>query len=179
MAGIKIREELESFYKLKTVLILAFIGTFLLENNVITFLENPALQTLITNRFVSFFSDAGLLGLYGTLIGLLLTAYAMIVAILPLFSTESMARPIFSQINRLFVFTILDGVILLMVFFTGGFGGQFKLPYTSSSGFVDVEIFLFLSLIIGLIFCVMTLSDLFKIIRRGGSRKQADSGKKG
>ncbi len=170
MASIKIHDELESFYKLKTVLILAFIGTFLLENNVITFLEDPSLTTLITNRFVSFFSDPGLLGLYGTLIGLLLTAYAMIVAVLPLFSIESMKKPIFSQINRLFVFTILDGVILLMIFFTGGFAGQFTLPYTNSSFFVDVEIFLFLCLIIGLIFCVMTLSDLFKIIRKRGSR---------
>lgn len=171
MASIKLQEELESFYKLKTVLLFSFIGTFLLENNIIAFLEDPTLTTLITNRFVSFFSDPGLLGLYGTLIGLLLTAYAMIVAILPLFSSESMERPIFSQINRLFVFTILDGVALLMIFFTGGFAGGYSLPYTNTSLFVDVEIFLFLSLIIGLIFCVLTLSDLFKIIKKRGSRR--------
>lgn len=161
MASIKLREELESFYKLKTVLIIAFIFTFLLENHYVKFLEDPALSA----RFATFFSNGSLLGLYGTLIGLLLTAYAMIVAIIPLFSTESLQKPIFSQINRLFVFTILDGTLLLIIFFTGGL-----IPYANSSLFIDAEIFFFLSLIIGLIFCVLTLSDLFRIIRNRGSR---------
>lgn len=159
--SIKIRDELESFYKLKTVLIISFIVTFLLENHYIKFLEDPALSA----RFATFFANGSLLGLYGTLIGLLLTAYAMIVAVIPMFSSESLQKPIFSQINRLFVFTILDGTMLLIIFFTGGL-----IPYANSSLFIDSEIFFFLCLIIGLIFCVMTLSDLFKIIRKRGTR---------
>lgn len=161
MPSIKIREELESFYKLKTVFIISFVLTFLLENHYIKFLEDPALSA----RFVTFFQNGSLLGLYGTLIGLLLTAYAMIVAVIPMFSSESLQKPIFSQINRLFVFTILDGTLLLIIFFTGGL-----IPYAGSSFFIDSEIFFFLCLIIGLIFCVMTLSDLFKIIRKRGTR---------
>lgn len=172
MPSIKISEELESFYKLKTVFIIAFIFTFILENHYIPFLENPGL----TSRFLAFFegNNANLLGLYGTLVGLLLTAYAMIVAVLPLFSVESMKRPIFSQINRLFVFTILDGILLIMLFFTIGYNPTgFNLPYSNPalvSFVLDIEIFLFMSLIFGLIFCVLTLSDLFKIIRKRGSR---------
>ena len=71
--SIRIREELESFYKLKTVLVISGVLTFLLENHYIKFLEDPALSA----RFVTFFANGSLLGLYGTLIGLLLTAYAM------------------------------------------------------------------------------------------------------
>ncbi len=163
MAAIKIREELESFYKLKTVMILSFVLTFFLENHYIKYLEDPQL----TLNFSNFFSNGSLLGLYGTLIGLLLTAYAMIVAVLPLFSSESLQKPIFSQINRLFVFTILDGTLLLLIYFTGGL---IPLFVAQNPLFIDMEIFFFFCLMIGLIFCVMTLSDLFKIIRKRGSR---------
>jgi hypothetical protein len=163
LPSIKIREELESFYKLKTVVILSFVLTFFLENHYIKFLEDPQL----TLNFSTFFQSTSLLGLYGTLIGLLLTAYAMIVAVLPLFSTESLQKPIFSQINRLFVFTILDGTTLLLIYFTGGL---IPLFFATSPLFIDMEIFFFFCLMIGLIFCVLTLSDLFKIIRKRGSR---------
>lgn len=164
LPSIKIREELESFYKLKTVMAIAFVLTFFLENHYITYLEDPSLSV----NFSKFFSNNGsLLGLYGTLIGLLLTAYAMIVAVLPLFSSESLQKPIFSQINRLFVFTILDGTLLLLIYFTGGLIPVFV---AQSALFLDLEIFFFFSLMIGLIFCVLTLSDLFKIIRKRGSR---------
>ncbi len=163
MPAIKIRDELESFYKLKTVMIVSFVLTFFLENHYIKFLEDPQL----TLNFSTFFQNGSLLGLYGTLIGLLLTAYAMIVAVLPLFSTESLQKPIFSQINRLFVFTILDGTILLLIYFAGGL---IPLFFVRSPLFIDMEIFFFFCLMIGLIFCVLTLSDLFKIIRKRGSR---------
>ncbi len=162
MPAIKIREDLESLYKLKTLMIIAFIITFLLDNRYIKFLEDPAL----TSRFVSFFQDSNLLTLYGTLIGLLLTAYSMIVAIMPLFSTESLQKPIFNQINRLFVFTILDGTLLLILYFTNGL-----IPYSNTGLFLDSEIFFFLCLLIGLIFCVLTLSDLFRIVRKRGARR--------
>ncbi|WP_171823410.1 hypothetical protein [Thermogymnomonas acidicola] len=36
--------------------------------------------------------------------------------------------------------------------------------------FTYLMIFLFLSLLVGLIFCVLTLSDMFQILRRRGER---------
>ena len=143
-------------------MIISFILTFLLENHYIKYLEDPTL----TAKFDTFFNNESLLGLYGTLIGLLLTAYSLIVTIIPLFSADSLQKPIFSQINSLFVFTILDGILLLIIFFVGGL-----IPDNTSFLFLDSEIFFFLCFLIGLIFCVLTLSDLFRIIRRRGVRR--------
>ncbi len=143
-------------------MIISFVLTFLLENHYIKFLEDPTLTT----KFDTFFNNESLLGLYGTLIGLLLTAYSLIVTIIPLFSADSLQKPIFSQINSLFVFTILDGILLLIIFFVGGL-----IPDNTSFLYLDSEIFFFLCFLIGLIFCVLTLSDLFRIIRRRGVRR--------
>ncbi len=162
MAQIKLRDNLENIYKVKTLVIISFILTFLLENHYIKFLSDPALSA----KFNTFFNNGSLLSLYGTLIGLLLTAYSLIVTIIPLFSSDSLQKPIFSQINSLFVFTILDGILLLIIFFAGGL-----IPDNSSFLFLDSEIFFFLCFLIGLIFCVLTLSDLFRIIRRRGVRR--------
>jgi hypothetical protein len=162
LAQIKLRDNLENIYKVKTLVIISFILTFLLENHYIKFLSDPALSA----KFNTFFSNGSLLSLYGTLIGLLLTAYSLIVTIIPLFSADSLQKPIFSQINSLFVFTILDGILLLIIFFAGGL-----IPDNSSFLFLDSEIFFFLCFLIGLIFCVLTLSDLFRIIRRRGVRR--------
>ncbi|MCL4331445.1 MAG: hypothetical protein M1304_04160 [Candidatus Thermoplasmatota archaeon] len=162
MAQIKLRDNLENIYKVKTLVIISFILTFLLENHYIKFLSDPALSA----KFNTFFNNGSLLSLYGTLIGLLLTAYSLIVTIIPLFSADSLQKPIFSQINSLFVFTILDGILLLIIFFAGGL-----IPDNSSFLFLDSEIFFFLCFLIGLIFCVLTLSDLFRIIRRRGVRR--------
>ena len=162
MAQIKLRDNLENLYKVKTLVIISFILTFLLENHYIKFLADPALSV----KFNTFFNNGSLLSLYGTLIGLLLTAYSLIVTIIPLFSSDSLQKPIFSQINSLFVFTILDGILLLIIFFAGGL-----IPDNSSFLFLDAEIFFFLCFLIGLIFCVLTLSDLFRIIRRRGVRR--------
>ncbi|MEM0158279.1 MAG: hypothetical protein QW812_02055 [Thermoplasmataceae archaeon] len=162
MAQIKIRENIENIYKVRTLMIISFVLTFLLENHYIKFLEFPGL----TAKFNAFFANGSLLSLYGTLIGLLLTAYSLIVTIIPLFSADSLQKPIFSQINSLFVFTILDGILLLIIFFASGL-----IPDSSSFFFLDAEIFFFLCFLIGLIFCVLTLSDLFRIVRRRGVRK--------
>jgi hypothetical protein len=162
LAQIKLRDNLENIYKVKTLVIISFILTFLLENHYIKFLSDPALSA----KFNTFFNNGSLLSLYGTLIGLLLTAYSLIVTIIPLFSADSLQKPIFSQINSLFVFTILDGILLLIIFFAGGL-----IPDNSSFLFLDSEIFFFLCFLIGLIFCVLTLSDLFRIIRRRGVRR--------
>lgn len=162
MPPIKLRENLESLYKVKTLVIISFILTFLLENHYITIIEDPGLSV----KFNSFFANSNLLGLYGTLIGLLLTAYSLIVAIIPMFSSDSLQQPIFAQVNSLFLFTILDGILLLILFFTGDL-----FPSNTYGLFLDSQIFFFLCFLIGLIFCVMTLSDLFRIIRKRGTRR--------
>lgn len=161
MAQIKLQENLENLYKVRWVLLISFILTFLLENSHIKFLYDPQLS----QKFSVFFSDGSLLNLYGSLIGLLLAAFAMIVALMPLFSGESLRRPIFAQVSRLFLFTILDGIMLMILYFTNGL-----IPDNQSPYFIDVEVFFFFSLLIGLIFCVLTLSDLFDIVRKRGSR---------
>ncbi len=162
MPQIKIRENLESFYKVRTLLVISVVITFLLENRVVKYLYDPAL----TDRFNSFFTNSSLIVLYGTLIGLLLTAYSLIVSIVSMFSSESLQKPIFSQINDLFVFTILDGIFLLLIFFTGNF-----IPGSYSYIFLDVEIFFFLCFLIGIVFCVLTISDMFKLVSNRGLRK--------
>jgi len=162
LAQIKLRDNLENIYKVRTLIIISFVLTFLLENHYISYLEFPGLST----KFNTFFANEALLGLYGTLIGLLLTAYSLIVTIIPLFSADSLQKPIFSQINSLFVFTILDGILLLIIFFASGL-----IPDSNTPIFLDAEIFFFLCFLIGLIFCVLTLSDLFRIVRKRGVRK--------
>ena len=42
--------------------------------------------------------------------------------------------------------------------------------YHNIEFFIDIEIFFFLSLLMGLIFCVLSLSDLFSIVRKRGER---------
>lgn len=162
MAQIKVQDSLENLYKARTALVLSFVITFIFMNPYYKIIQIPDLS----QRFSLFFSNPSLLSLYGTLIGLLLAAYAVIIALLPLFSGDSLKQPIFSQVNGLFVFTILDGILLMLIDFTNG-----VLPDNSIPMFIDIEIFFFFALIIGLFFCVLTLSDLFKIVRGRGTRR--------
>ena len=162
MAQIKVQASLENLYKARTALVLSFLITFIFMNPYIKLINIPDLA----QKFAVFFSNQSLLSLYGTLIGLLLAAYAVIIALLPLFSGSSLKQPIFSQVNSLFLFTILDGILLMLIDFTNG-----VLPDNSIPMFLDIEIFFFFALIIGLLFCVLTLSDLFKIVRGRGTRR--------
>lgn len=162
MAQIKVQESLENIYKVRTALIVSFVITFIFMNPFIKIVNISNLPT----KFAVFFSNTALLSLYGTLIGLLLAAYAVIIALLPLFSGDSLKQPIFSQVNSLFLFTILDGILLMFIDFTNG-----VLPDNSIPLFLEIEIFFFFVLMIGLIFCVLTLSDLFKIVRKRGTRR--------
>ena len=162
MAQIKVQESLENVYKVRTALIVSFVITFIFMNPFIKILNISNLPA----KFAVFFSNAALLSLYGTLIGLLLAAYAVIIALLPLFSGDSLKQPIFSQVNSLFLFTILDGILLMFIDFTNG-----VLPDNSIPLFLEIEIFFFFVLMIGLLFCVLTLSDLFKIVRKRGTRR--------
>lgn len=169
MAQVKIKEGVASLYKTSVVLVISGIITFLLSNTYFTFL--PGIY--YASNLGTFFSNTSLPVLYGTLIGLLLSSFAIVIAVVPIFSTASLRQPIFNQINRLYTFTILDGILLLIINFTNGI-----INYKEVLGFIYIEIFFFVALMIGLVFCVLSLSDLFKIIRRSGSRENITQSKK-
>ncbi len=161
MPQIRIRKGLEGIYKAKYAILFAFVITLFLSNTFSSYYH----YTFNTTQYSSFFTNQNLLVFYGSLIGLLLAAYAIIMTLIPYFSADSLSQPIFSQVNRLFMFTIMDGVFLMMVYFTGGI-----LPLASIPDFIYLQLFLFFALLIGLFFCVLTLTDLFKIIRKRGIR---------
>lgn len=161
MAQIKLRKDLEGIYKAKYAILFSLIITILLSNKIIKIYSGAG----YISSFSVFFSNNSLIVMYSTLIGLLLAAYAIIITLIPYFSADSLQQPIFSQVNRLFMFTIMDGIFLMVVYFSNG-----VLPIDLIPDFIYVEVFLFLCLLIGLFFCVLTLSDLFKIIRKRGTR---------
>lgn len=166
MAGVKLVGRIESLFKVRTIVAISFVTTVALSTN---YLHNSYIPVYIPNvgsKFVTFFNNQNLISFYGTLIGLLLAAYAVLVALIPSFSYDSLQQPIFGQINRVFLFTIFTGIILLVVDFTNGIIPDNSIPF-----FVQMEVFFFISLIMGLIFSVLSLSDLFKLLRKKGARK--------
>ena len=161
MAQIRVKKGLEGVYKAKYAVLFSIIITFFLSNKYVKFSSSA---NYIAN-FKSFFTDSSLLVLYGSLIGLLLAAYAIVITLIPYFSSDSLQQPIFSQVNRLFIFTIMDGIMLMVIYFLNG-----VLPISSIPDFIYFEVFMFFALLIGLFFSVLTLSDIFNIIRKRGTR---------
>lgn len=161
MVQVKLKGRIESLYKVRSVFIFSIVVTVLTSNQYLRIYYIPN----VTTRFVVFFSQTSLLGVYASLIGLLLAAYAVLITMIPNFSSDGLKQPIFGQVNRLFLYTILNGIILMVIDFTNGI-----IPDNSIPLFLDIEIFFFISLLGGLIFCVLALSDLFGIVRRRGER---------
>ena len=87
------------------------------------------------------------------------------VTMLPHFTSESLRQPIFAQVNRLFLFTILNGLLLMFIAFMNSISTISTVPL-----FIYIEIFFFLTLLTGLMFCVLALSDIFTIVRKRGER---------
>ncbi len=158
MAQVKLKGKLDTFYKLRNVLIISFIITFLLTTNIGT-VYIPS-STLLTKNIVNFYSNASILTFYGTIMGLMMAAYTVMISMIPIFHPDSLKQPIFGQINRLFVFTIMIGLVSMIMNFTSS-----VITFKSSYYIVFFEVFLFLSLIGGIIFSVLSLSDIFNIMR--------------
>jgi hypothetical protein len=59
----------------------------------------------------------------------------------------------------------MDGIMLMVIYFLNG-----VLPISSIPDFIYFEVFMFFALLIGLFFSVLTLSDIFNIIRKRGTR---------
>ena len=161
MVQIRMRGTVESLYKVSTAFIVSFIFTLLMVDKGLSRfgLYSPS------SNFRAFFNTPELLTVYSTIIGLGLAAYAIMVTMLPHFSGESLKQPIFAQVNRLFLFTILNGILLMLIAFINSVS-----TINTTSIFSDIEIFFFITLIIGLIFCVLALADIFNIVRKRGQR---------
>lgn len=174
MAQVKLKGRLDTFYKLRNVVIISFIVTFLLTTS-IGDIYIPS-STLLTKNIVNFYSNPSILTFYGTIMGLMMAAYTVMISMIPIFHPESLKQPIFGQINRLFVFTIMIGLLSMLMNFTSS-----VIAFKSSPYVVFFEVFLFLSLIGGIIFSVASLSDIFNIMRgkRIGKEIGPDSERRG
>ncbi|MCL4345698.1 MAG: hypothetical protein M1375_00215 [Candidatus Thermoplasmatota archaeon] len=157
MAQIKLRGRLDTFYKVRVVLILSFAVSFILTTNIGQ--RYFPKSDLVTNNIVAFYSNSNILNFYGTIMGLLMAAYTVLISMIPIFHPDSLKQPIFGQINRLFVFTIMIGLVSMLLNFASFIVDK------SSFYFVFLEVFLFISLITGIIFSVLSLSDIFNILR--------------
>jgi hypothetical protein len=175
MRAVKLTQAIESTYKVKTIIIISFVLTFFISEQYLVLYN---FGDFLTN-FVFFFTTKVTLSFYGAIIGLLLTAYTVLIGFVPNFTGDSLKMPIFGQINRLFLFTILDGIMLMILNFTQGI-----LPVSIASGagvisfqgipiFLDVVVFFFIALMIGLIFCVLTLSQIFNLLRTRGEKRNS------
>ena len=174
MAQIRLRGRLESIYKLRTVVFVSFLITFLLTTDIGN-VYIPS-STLVTSKIVGFYSSSSILTFYGTIMGLMMAAYTVMISMIPIFHPESLKQPIFGQINRLFVFTIMIGLFSMVLNFASS-----VVLFNSSYYILFLEIFLFISLITGIIFSVLSLSDIFNILRgkRIGKEKEPTRGTRG
>ncbi|MDH2905703.1 MAG: hypothetical protein PXX82_05065 [Methanomassiliicoccales archaeon] len=161
MTKIKMRGNVESLYKISTAFIVSFIFTLFLSDS---YFRKFGLYSQ-NSKFIPFFDSPALLTVYSTIIGLGLAAYAIMVTMLPHFTSESLRQPIFAQVNRLFLFTILNGLLLMFIAFMNSISTISTVPL-----FIYIEIFFFLTLLTGLMFCVLALSDIFTIVRNRGER---------
>ncbi len=161
MAQIRMRGKVESLFKVRNDIIVSFVITLLLvdRNFNLAGIYSPP------SSFIAFFAGDQLLVVYATIIGLLLAAYSILVAMVANFSGESLRQPIFGQVNRLFLFTILNGILLMIISFINTVSSV-----SLNSLFIDIEVFFFITLLIGLIFCVLALSDIFSLVRKRGQR---------
>lgn len=161
MAQIRIRGRVESLFRVRNDIIVSFVITLLLVDKSLNLagIYSPA------SSFIAFFAGSQLLVVYATIIGLLLAAYSILVAMIANFSGESLRQPIFGQVNRLFLFTILNGILLMIISFINTVS-----TVNVNSLFIDIEVFFFITLLIGLIFCVLALSDIFSLVRKRGQR---------
>ena len=180
MAQVKLKGRMDTFFKLRTVVSLSLIITFFLTilPSLVIFqstFNTVSQSTAIANNIAIFYSNPGILNFYGTIMGLLMAAYTVLISMIPVFHPESLKQPIFGQINRLFVFTIFIGLFSMLFNFVTSIINSNQIV---SHYLISIEVFLFLSLILGLMFAVFSLSDMFNILRgRKNSRAQPNEKK--
>ena len=161
MPRIRMRGRVDSLFKVKNDILVSLLVTIFLVDRSL----NSAALYHPSSTFVTFFGGSQLLVVSATIIGLLLAAFSIMVAMLPNFEVASLKQPIFGQVNRLFLFTILNGILLMIISFVNTVG-----TVESWWFFVDLEVFFFITLLTGLVFCVLALSDVFTLVRKRGQR---------
>ena len=180
MVQVKLKGRMETFFKLRTVVSLSLITTFFLTifPNVLVMQNSfysASQSTTIAKNIATFYSNPNILNFYGTIMGLLMAAYTVLISMIPVFHPESLKQPIFGQINRLFVFTIFIGLFSMLFDFATSIINSNQI---TSHYLISIEVFLFISLILGLMFAVFSLSDMFNILRgRKISRTQPNERK--
>lgn len=161
MAKIRIKGRVGSLYKESTAFVISIVITAMLVDRHFDYLSTYA----PTSSLAGFFNQSSLLIFYITIIGLMLAAYSILVAMLPHFSGESLRQPIFGQLNRLFMFTILSAILLMIADFLNS-----VLNFNTFAYFEDLQAFLFILLMTGLVFSVFALSDIFNLVRKRGEK---------
>lgn len=159
MAQIKIKGKLDSFYRARNAFLISVLVAILI-NNPYTSLYIPTADILKSN-IENYYANPNILEFYGTIMGLLFAAYTVLISMMPIFHPDSLKQPVFTHVNRLFVYTILIGLLSLLSNFI--ISVISSLRGSNYEGFV--ETFLFLSLVIGMVFAVLSLSDIFNIVR--------------
>ena len=176
MRKIKLTRAIESTYRVKTIIIVGFFLTFLLSGSYYFSQYNYANYLDV---IANYFTKSVTLDFYGVIIGLLLTAYTVLIGFIPNFTGDSLKMPIFGQINRLFLFTILDAMLLMILDFTQGMISESLVTFAGTYSiagfpiFLDTIVFFFISMMIGLIFCVLTLSEIFTLLRTKGELRHS------
>ncbi|MCL4329834.1 MAG: hypothetical protein M1533_02380 [Candidatus Thermoplasmatota archaeon] len=176
MRKIKLSRAIESTYKVKAIVILGFLLTFLLSGSYYFTQYN---YSNYLDVIANYFTKSVTLDFYGVIIGLLLTAYTVLIGFIPNFTGDSLKMPIFGQINRLFLFTILDAMLLMILDFTQGMLSESLVTFAGTYSFagfpifLDAIVFFFISMMIGLIFCVLTLSEIFTLLRTKGELRHS------
>ena len=96
-----------------------------------------------------------------SIMGLMFAGYTILITMTPIFHPNSLRQPIFSEVNRLFVYTILIGLTSLLI----NFVSSVLSSYHENALLLFIETYLFFSLILGMVFAVLALSNLFNIVR--------------
>jgi hypothetical protein len=141
------------------VIVISFLIAFFI-NNKIGALYIPG-DAIISTNISSYYLESSMLTFYATIMGLMFAGYTIMITMTPIFHPNSLRQPIFSEVNRLFVYTILIGLTSLLI----NFVSSILSSYHENALLLFIETYLFFSLILGMVFAVLALSTLFNIVR--------------
>ena len=159
MAQIKLKGIFHSFYRIRNVIAISFLIAFFI-NDKIGALYIPG-DAIISANISSYYLESSMLTFYATIMGLMFAGYTILITMTPIFHPNSLRQPIFSEVNRLFVYTILIGLTSLLI----NFVSSVLSSYHENALLLFIETYLFFSLILGMVFAVLALSNLFNIVR--------------
>lgn len=150
-------KKLKIWYKNNFELIIPFIiGVLIFITSLIFVMYFKKISLNITN----FFSDMAMVEIYAGLTGFLLTAYAILFAIVPMMNKEIIESNVYHRINLLFVHALILNISLII--FT-------SIAYFTNGKYILLTIILlssFMSLITYLFLILAVLYKLFKLQKK-------------